>query len=489
MAIKGTQKNRIYMCVLPRRRRSGGAQGGKLGWGEGCGYIARHEFQDRKPPVQRLPLFSTLVACLISALLLHSCDEAESVLGGTPGGQVIAFTDSVDVTRLSAFHLPQSMVAAARQTVGRSDSLGLESVLLFRLDYTPFEAWTDVPEASPTVHLSFKMDHSQGLAWFPQLTDQPHDLGESARYLDLELILLRDSVGYEDVGWENYFSGPDLTLAVLDRVQFRVSSADTAFGDDEDPLTGRRTYREVPGSWFQHADTTARWLMLRAVGSQQGFVPLLAAGYTSLLRPGLRFSSLQVDSVLVDNVAVPDTSWDTTFVAATWQTSLVRDTAHPPVPSLSTGWAGQVFTVLPPFPPYPAGQDSSLFDPLTSTLAEAWLKVPLTGASFNLAGTKVNLYAVAPGDSLGVDVDTDQLVSSDFADDSTQVLTFNVTSYLRRVWVEDDTLRNTEPIPMVLKIDDYNLLQLRQLRLAEGAGQGPRLVYSLSQAPSGWVRP
>jgi hypothetical protein len=369
--------------------------------------------------------------------------------------------------------------------VGRSDSLELESVLLFRVDYTPFDEWSDPPEGEPSVQLSFKMDNSEVLSWFPQLADAPHAIGESARYLDMEVILLRDSVGYEDVNWESFYSDTLLNLAVLDRVQFRVSSADTAYGEDNDPLTGRRTYRDLPASWFQRADTTARWLMLRAVPGQQGFMPLLAAGYTSVLRPGVRFATQQVDSVYIDDSLHVDTSSDTTFVAATWQTSLVHDMAAPR-PSLSTGWAGQVFTVLPPFPPYAPDTDSLLFDPLTATLAEVWLKVPLGVPHYNIAGTKVNLYAVALGDSLGVDVDTDQLVASDFADDSTGVLNFNLTAYLRRVWIEDDTLRNTDPIPLVMKIDDYNLLQLRQLRLADPAVELPRLVYSLSQAPDGW---
>lgn len=436
--------------------------------------------------MQRLPLFSALVACLLPAVLLTSCDESESTLGGRPGGQAISLTDSVQVGALSAFHLPQSLVAAARHVVGRSDSLGLESVLLLRLDYTPYEEWTDPPEGMPAIQLSFKMDHTEALTWFPQLSTTAPEPGESARYIDLDVLLLRDSAGYEDVGWEDYFSDTLLTQSVLDRISFRISDADTAFGDDSDPLTGRRTYRGLPPWWFQHADTTARWLMVRAAAGQQGFMPVLGAGYTSLLRPGVRFASQQIDTLYVDNVAVPDTSFDTTFVAATWQTSLVRDTAHPPRPSLSTGWAGQVFTVLPAFPPHP---DSSLYDPLTSSLVEAWLKVPLGLPGFNLAGTKVNLYAVGVGDSAGVDVESDQLIASDFADDSTQVLTFNLTSHLRRVWVEDDTLHNTDPIPLVLKIDDYNLLQLRQLRLADPALERPRLVYSLSQAPEGWVRP
>jgi hypothetical protein len=434
--------------------------------------------------VHRLPIASALSACLASLLLLGSCDDAESTLGGTPGGNPLAVTDSMQVETVGAFHLPQNLVGAARHLVGRSDSLGLESALVFRLDYTPFTQWSDPPEGIPAVQLSFKMDNLQALAWFPQLADAPHGVGESARYVDLELLLLQDSLDYDGLGWADLFADSLLNRPVLDRLSFRVSSADTAFGDDNDPLSGRRTYREVPAWWFQHADTTARWLMVRALGGQQGFVPVLGAGYTSLLRPGIRVSTIQVDSVLVNNVAVPDTSWDTTYVAATWQTSVVRDSA--PGPSLSTGWAGQVFTRLPAFPPDPDDPDH---DPLVSTLAEAWLDFPLESTGFNRAGAKANLYAVRPQDSLGVDVDTDQLVASAFASDTTDVLRFNLTAYLRRVWVEDDTLRNTDPIPLVVKLDDFYLLQVRQLRLADPVTQPPKLRYNLSQAPAGWGRP
>jgi hypothetical protein len=437
-----------------------------------------------EPHVHRLPIAGALTACLASLLLLGSCDDAESTLGGSPGGNPIAVTDSSQVETLVAFHLPQSLVGAARHLVGRSDSLGLESALLFRLNYTPFTEWSDPPEGVPTVQLSFKMDNLEALAWFPQLADAPHGVGESARYLDLELLLLQDSLDYDGLGWADLFSDTLLQRPVLDRLSFRVSSADTAFGDSNDPLTGRRTYREVPSWWFQHADTTARWLLLRPLSGQQGFVPLLGSGYTTLLRPGIRVSTIQVDSVLVNNVAVADTSWDTTYVAAAWQTSLVRDAA--PARSLSSGWAGQLFTRLPAFPPDP---DDPAYDPLVSTLSEAWLELPLDEVGFNRAGAKVNLYAVRPQDSLGVDVEADQLVSSAFTADTTEVLRFNLTSYLRRVWVEDDTLRNTDPIPLVVKLDDYYLLQVRQLRLADPALRPPRLHYSLSQAPAGWRQP
>jgi len=434
--------------------------------------------------VHRLPIACALTACVASLLLLGSCDDAESTLGGAPGGNPLAVTDSVQVETMVAFHLPQSLVGAARHLVGRSDSLGLESALLLRLDYTPFGAWSDPPEAAPTVQLSFKMDNLAALAWFPQLAEAAHGIGESARYVDLELLLLQDSLGYDNLGWADFFADTLLNRPVLDRLSFRVSSADTAFGDNNDPLTGRRTLRELPAWWFQHADTTARWLLLRAQGGQQGFVPMLGAGYTSLLRPGLRVSSIQVDSVLVNDVAVPDTSWDTTYVAATWQTSLVRDAS--PGFSLSTGFSGQVFTRLPAFPPDP---DDPAYDPLVSTLAEAWLELPLQEVGFNRGGAKANLYAVRPQDSLGVAVETEQMVATAFASDTTEVLRFNLTSYLRRVWVEDDTLRNTDPIPLVLKLDNSYLLQVRQVRLADPATHPPMLRYSLSQAPAGWGRP
>jgi hypothetical protein len=42
---------------------------------------------------------------------------------------------------------------------------------------------------------------------------------------------------------------------------------------------------------------------------------------------------------------------------------------------------------------------------------------------------------------------------------------------------------------VALKLDDYTLLQLRQIGLADPALDPPRLIYHLSQAPAGWRRP
>ena len=439
--------------------------------------------------MQRIRWFNLLLAIALPTLFL-ACDESESTLGGSPGGQSIAQADSIPATATAGFHRPQQMVAASRQTVGHSDSLGLESVLLMRLDYQPFAEWSPAPVDTPDVVLSFKMDHSKSLAWFPQVDlnwiDQGDD--ETARYLDLELILLQDSLGYDSLDWEDAFTGSEPSLAVLDRVSFRVTSGDTAFGGTNytDPLLGRRTYRPVPKWWFNDADASTRWLMVRALPGQQGFMPVLAAGYASELRPGLRFSSLQIDSILVGNEMVPDTSWDTTFVAATWQTSLIRDASAASRLALSTGWAGQLVTVLPPFPP---DSTDELYDPLVSTLSEAWLKVPLGGPGFNSPGAKVNLYYIDHFDSLGLAVEASQLIATDFVTDSTRVLEFNLTPHLRRIWVEDDTLSNADPIALALKLDDYNLLQLRQIGLASPATDPPRLVYRLSKAPDGWGRP
>jgi hypothetical protein len=438
--------------------------------------------------LQRVSRLHLLLALALPTLF-QACDEQESTLGGLPGGQAIAWSDTLAALATAGFHRPQQMVAAARQTVGRSDSLGLESVLVLRLDYNPVGSWADPPEALPDIRFTFKMDHSKSLAWFPQSHDPDFvddGSGESDNYLYLELSLLRDSLGYDSLDWEDAFDGAAPRLSILDQVTFRVSSADTVFGggDYTDPLTGRRTLRQLPNWWFQQADTTTRWLMLRARPGEQGFVPLLAAGYTSALRPGLRFASIQVDSVLVDNVMVPDTSWDTTYVAATWQTSLVRDSASRL--TLSSGWASQVVTQLPPFPPDSAGET---YDPLVSTLAEAWLRVPLAGAGFNLSGAKVNLYQVARYDPAGPSLSAAPLIASDVLSDSSTTLEFNITPQLRRIWVEEDTLSNADSIAVALKLDDYTLLQLRQIGLADPALDPPRLIYHLSQAPAGWRRP
>lgn len=436
-----------------------------------------------------------LLAAIALSLSFQACEEHESTLGGLPGGQVISLRDTVTTHSLLGFHRSQEMVAASRQTVGRSDSLGLESVLILRFDYQPIYGQAATPADTPSVHLSFKMDHSPGLVWFPQRSTTEPDPGESANYLDLELILLRDSLGYDGLGWEDAFTGGDLHLAVQERITFRVSDADTLFGDSEsggpytDPLTGRRTFRNVPASWFAAADTSTRWLMLRALPGQQGFMPLLAAGHAGELRPRLRFARLFVDSVDVGGgVWQPDSSRDTTYVSAAWQSSLIRDAAAPARLTLSTGWAAQALLELPAFPPDP---EDPRYDPLGSTLVEAWLRVPLEGRGFNAVGAKVNLYAVGADDfdSTGVDLDSDQLVASEVVEDTTSTLAFNLTPHLRRVWVNDDTLRNTDPIVLALKLDDYNLLQLRQLGLADPLLHPCRLVVSLSQAPATWGQP
>lgn len=428
-----------------------------------------------------------LLTFIALPVVFMACDESESTLGGLPGGQVSAVVDSLVTEALLPFHRPQNMVAAGRHCVGRSDSLGLESVLLIRMDYQPVSLWSPPPVADAfTAYLSFKMDNRASLAWFPQVSPDPPELGESARYLDLELLLVADSLGYDGLAWEDAFADGELRLGVLDRIQFRVSSADTAFGDGSDPLTGRRTWRALPAAWFQPADTSSRLLLLRALPGQQGFTPILGAGWAAELRPRVRFASMRIDTILVDNVQVPDTVRDTSFVAATWQTSLIRDTAAPGRLTLSTGWAGQVLAQLPPFPP---DADNPAYDPVGSTLTEAWLRVPLADPGYNVTGAKVNLYAVSLFDSAGVDLNADQLIATRTIADGDSLLQFNLTPHLRRIWINDDSLRNTDPIRLALKLDDYNLLQPRQVGLADPLQQPTRLFYTISRAPDSWGRP
>jgi hypothetical protein len=404
-------------------------------------------------------------------LLLSACDESESTLGGTPGGFAEAATDSLVSTELLAFHRPQDLVAATRQVVGRSDSLSLESVLLFRLDYDSTDVWTDPSSAGTlSAHICFKMDTNSALGWFPQVDPDWTDngTGESARYLDLDLFLMRDSLGYEDLSWDALFTDGALAPAVLDSARFRVSDADMVFDDDGSPAGGRFTYRQIPAAWFQAADTTARWLVMRARPGQQGFVPMLAAGFTSELRPRVRFVNTR-----------SATDADTSFVTATWQTSVVHDASAGR--TLSTGWAAQQLLRLPPFPPDSTDED---YDPLAATLTEAWLRVPLGGASYNATGAKANLYFYDPADYRpeGVDVESVRLTATDILEEGATELRFNITPFLRRVWVNDDTLHRADSLVFALKLDDYNSLQLRQV----GLGDSVKMQWSVSRAPDSW---
>lgn len=407
------------------------------------------------------------------ALLLFTlaCDEAETTLGGLPGGTAVAASDSVSSIELLAFHNPQDLVAASRQVVGRNDTLQLESMLLMRLDYDSTDVWTDPADrGSLRAHLCFKMDSSTALGHFPQVDPAWSDdgTGESARYLDLDLFLLRDSLGYEDLDWADLVQDGQLQPVVLDTAQFRVSDADMVFGDDGSPAGGRFTYREVPAAWFQHADTTARWLLLRARPGQQGFVPILAAGFTSDVRPRMRFVNTR-----------SATDADTSFVTATWQTSVVHDAATRR--TLSTGYAAQQLVRLPPFPPDSLDE---AYDPLDGTLTEAWLRIPLAGSSYNPVGAKVNLYIYDPATYAAgtVEVESTRLTATDILEEAATELRFNITPYLRRVWVNDDTLRSQDSLVFALKLDDFNSLQLRQIGLADSV----KLNWLISRAPDSW---
>lgn len=425
----------------------------------------------------------------LTALLLGlACDDGDSVIGGSPGGDPVGTVYTIDLSAMASYRRSQSLETATRQVVGRDDSLGFESMLFFRLDYSPVEDWSPQPaEGSVHVFFSMKMDNDSASLVLPQWAT-PENPAESGFHLDMELLLLADSLDADSVRWDRV-PGAGAPEALLDSMGFRVTAADSAFGDGDDPLTGRRTLREAPAEWFQSADTTARFFLLRAAPGQRGLVPLLAHGWNDELRPGFRIAWFDIDTVLVDGVAVPDTSFDTTFVAATWQSGVVRDDGATGWHSLSTGWAGQAILELPPFPPADLAGD---WDPLTSSLASAWLRIPTGPGAYNARGGKVNLYSVGAYDSAGVTLDSDWLVSSDLVEEGVDTLSFSMVNVLRRHWIEDDTLTREDPVALALKFDDYYLLQPRKLTVAGlGDPEGPRPVLEIrvARAPDDWRQP
>jgi hypothetical protein len=425
---------------------------------------------------------------LAGLLLLQACDEGESVLGGSPGGDFSGTRHAISLSAIASYHRNQPLTSAGRQLIGRDDSLGLEGALVFRIDYQPLELRSPAPaEGSVRAFFSMKLDNDPATLLLPQW-EAPEDPLEAGFHLDLELLLLADSLGIDDLAWEGLAGAgaPDNHLASQ---AFRVSAADSAFGEDANALTGRRTFREVPGQWFQHADTTARFFLLRAAAGQRGLMPVLAAGWAAELRPGLRLTSWRVDTLLVDGFPVPDTTFDTTFVAATWQSGVLRDSGDPASLPLSTGWASQLMLELPPFPP---SGDTLDWDPLTATLAEAYLRLPLAPLAYNKSGGKVNLYHVGAFDSAGVDLDPALLVASTVLDAESDTLSFSIVSVLRRHWIEADTLRQTDPVALAVKFDDFNLLEARKLTLSDPAdpqGRVPSLELHVTRAPDSWSGP
>lgn len=430
------------------------------------------------------------VLAFAALLVSQACDDGDSVVGGSPGGDAIGVKHVLQVDRMAGYQRNQSLETATRQVVGRDDSLGIESMLVFRLDYTPFSEWSPTPaEGSVHAFFSMKLDNDSASLILPQ-SAPPSDPAESAFHIDLELLLLGDSLDVDSLRWAD-LAGAGAPEAFLDSIRFRVTSADSAFGDNEDPVTGRRTFREARADWFQSADTTARFFLLRAQAGQTGLLPLLAYGWDSRVRPGFRIASFSIDSLLVDGEMVPDTSFDTTFYAATWQSGVVFDGGDPLRGTLSTGWAAQSILELPPFPPAAdsSGQD---WDPLTASLASAYLNVPLGGRAYNAVGGKVNLYHVGAYDPEGVTLDSDWLVSSAYIDEDTDTLSFSMVNVLRRHWIEDDTLVSTDPVVLALKFDDYYLLQPRKISiggLGDPEGLVPFVEVRVASSPDDWRRP
>jgi hypothetical protein len=427
---------------------------------------------------------------ILSLFLIHAgCDEGETSLGRSPGSVPAGDPDTSYASQSLSFVKTQSLGGAGLQTIGRDDSIGIESAMLFQFDYSPPPRWVEQPDTgSFHVTFSMKLANKETATWLPQMRDDV-PVGESAFYMDLELSLLGDSLIYDTLAWDEVFAGSEPSYSVLDTLTFRLSSADTAYGDGGDPLEGVRSYVDLPASWFNDSLITSRGFLLRALPGQRGLLSCLASGYSSDIRPNLRFASWKSDSVdLGDGVMEYQTTYDTTSVAATWQSGVLKDEGSAEgFHSLSSGWASQVLIELPPFV-----NDSNEveLDPYFNTLSEAWLDIPISRHLFNAEGGKLNIYRVdGQSDSLDatdVELDPDRIVTSTIVTDSLQTLEFNIIGLLRAAWIEEDSLVNTDPIVLGLKFDDYYGLQARKIEMPVAGESGPRLRYTLSSCPEEW---
>lgn len=433
----------------------------------------------------RVPILQLALAALLLAHL--SCDEVESTLGGSPGGDPVLLRDTLQVTRMLDFARPQQMFGAAYQSVGRIDSLGLESVVLFEVEYTPSSLWSPQPD-SIWVDLSFKMSNDTLAYWFPNDGNPPAGYPTGSRnIIDLDLLSVDPlDVEYDDLSWQTVFSREDgsLNLPLLDSLSFRVNDDDVVYGDDDNPLEGRRTYRRIPANWFANADTTSRLLMLRVADGQDGVVQMLSAGWTSELRPGVVFHEIRYDTLEENGQTIVDVVRDSSFVVCSWQSSVIFDGGLESMHSISSGYAGQVMMEFEPL----LGPDASeLLDPLTASFSDASLLLPLGSQSFNLSGAKLNAYTLSSFDSLGVDVESWQLVASTVLAAGDTLAELNLISHLRQIWVEEDSFVAADPIQLALKLDDFSLLRLRKLTLNPlDHANAPRMRFILTGAPEEW---
>jgi hypothetical protein len=430
---------------------------------------------------------------LLSLFLLNlACDEGESSLGGNPGGQAAGEEVIRQATQTLGFARNQSLSGAGLQTMGRSDSMGFESAMLLQFDYNPVELWETQPDSgSFTPTFSLKFSNKEQAIWLPQL-DEAVQEGPSRWFLDLELSMLEDSLAYDSLSWQDAFADDEPLFSVLDTLSFRITSADTSYGEGEDPSTGFRTYVDLPAEWFTDSTVSSRTFLLRAMLGQEGLMSCLASGYSSSLRPNLRFASSRLDSVEIsEGVFEDETQFDTTSVAATWQTGLVKDAgADEGFHSLSSGWASQLLISLPKFmDELPDSYAYDLPDSLRHTLTEAWLELPVEAHTFNAEGAKVNIYRVdgmtTELDTSDLELESDHLVTSTVISDSLETLDFNIIGLLRSIWLEQDSLINSDPIVLGIKLDDYYHLQPRKILVPMAGEDGPKLRYSLSESPWG----
>jgi hypothetical protein len=461
-----------------------------LAWPFGSAYPGGY-ITGLKLPSNEAALNSRIAAsCLLFLMIAgQGCDQVESTLGGDPGGQALFRSDSLSAQRTLQYHRPQQMLGAIYQTAGRVDSLGLESVLVFQLDYTPTELWDPQPD-SAWVDLSFKMSNDTLAYWFPNDGEPPVEQPAGSRNIaDLDLLMLEGSgLVYDDLAWEQLFDdGGNCLLEIQDSLRFRVNDDDVVYGDDDNPLDGRRTYRRLPLDWFQAADTTQRTFALRMAPEHEGLVQLLAAGWTSELRPGVWFHEIRYDTLTENDETVITTVRDSSFVTASWQSSVIRDTPDESSLSLSSGWASQILLELPPLID---SLNAEEMDPLLSSFVEVSLLLPLAERHLRMEGAKVNAYTLSAFDSSGVDLESWQLVGSTTLADGDSLAEINLISHFRQIWVEEDSFVSTDPVFLALKLDDYSLLQLRKLEIEPTGGDtGPRLRYRLSSAPDEWRQP
>jgi hypothetical protein len=425
--------------------------------------------------------FAMLV--IISLWLNFSCEETENTMGGIPGGNPQGVWDSLSVNAMSIFNADHSLLNARKQYVGYVDSLGLEAQFLFQVDYVPYQLLDPLPEEdSFKATLALKMDNIPENLIMENHGAAPPDLpGESANYMQLELLMLDlDTLDWGVFNWETIYNDGVLAPAILDSVSFYISASDSVFGDSNDPSSSlaRKTYRLLPEEWFVDSLFSSRIFLMRPVIGEQGMIPFLSSGYDAAVTPGIRFSWIDIDTVLT----VPDSSWDTTYVPTTFDAGIVNQLAESENFRLLSGYSTRISLQLPPFPP-----EDSDYNPLTDGLSQAYLRLPIIGQSYNSADSRLHLYHV--------DADSPDSLDTSSLDyryvtlsDSSEAVEFNMVTLLNRIWTESDTLIAEDPINFVLQFSKYINLELRMLDLASNldSEEQPMLKFKIMSAPAEW---